>query len=67
LKYLCLNFDACAFVQEIPQQDLTEEKLQNPFSDCPKCNYLVVLVPNDFNYDESKYYKRLISIIKEST
>lgn len=66
MKYLCLNFDACAFVEEVPQEDLTEDKLQNPFANCPKCNYLIVLVPDDFSYDELKYYNYLISIIKES-
>lgn len=50
MKYICLNQDSCGFIKDVNIDSLPPQDLKNPFKNCENCNYIMVLVPSDFNF-----------------
>lgn len=52
MKYFCLDRDSCGFSRKLTEAEFDKEKFSEPFKNCTKCNYYMVLVPDDFSLEK---------------
>lgn len=53
MKYLCLDYNFCGYSKKIFSSDpITQEMIDNPFVQCEHCSSSMVLVKDDFYFNQ---------------
>ena len=63
MKYVCLDYDSCAWYMYLEEKDYKENLEQVIY--CRECTALAVLVPNDFNIASSLERTQLYILLQE--
>jgi len=65
MKYFCLDRDACGFTKRLTEEQFKTEDFSRPFRNCIKCNYYMIIVPDDFSLSNLDDLSKSISATKK--
>ena len=54
MKYYCLDRDSCGFSKKLTEEEFNNTNFSEPFKNCIKCNYYMIIVPDEFQIESNE-------------
>ena len=65
MKKICLSFDNCAWSRPLTEEEYKTINFNAPFGYCEECNYISLIVKDDFVFEEQQDIFNILSIVKK--